>query len=125
MDLLDIIKYNMERMNTMKRITSKILVAVLMLIAIVSTANTSYAKIRFPKLMALEKIRIQLSAPAPQLLSPTPEHFGPNIAGLVSWCTYQFFSTFLAIGTNKMESLQFVGGGASQIEKYIIVTKRR
>ena len=46
----------------------------------------SHSSIQFPRLMAIERINQQLSAPAPQLLPTTPKNFGPNIAGLVSWC---------------------------------------
>ena len=46
----------------------------------------SHINMQFPRLMAIERINQQLSAPAPQLLPTTPKNFGPNIAGLVSWC---------------------------------------
>lgn len=66
----------------MMKVMKKLLVVV---IGILFMVNGAFAA-QFPQLIALERISQQLSAPAPDLLPATPQHFGPNIAGLVSWC---------------------------------------
>ena len=58
---------------------------VIVTFGILFMANGAFAA-QSPQLIALERISQQLSAPAPDLLPTTPQHFGPNIAGLVSWC---------------------------------------
>ena len=64
----------------------KLIVAISVFVLVYVFESNAFAVVPFPKLMALERINQQLSAPAPELLPATPRNFGPNIAGLVSWC---------------------------------------
>lgn len=60
-------------------------VMVLAYVFVLISYTQSFAQTPFPRIMSLERIEKQLSSPAPKLLPVTPENYGANIVGLISW----------------------------------------
>jgi len=67
----------------MKNKFKSIMRFVVVLVLVIS--NQVLAQVPFPRIKSLERIEQQFRSPAPKLLPATPENYGANIVGLISW----------------------------------------